>query len=134
MALPRNYRFTAFNSTGQTILQNNITVESRRYKFTSAGALSFDGSETQVYIMDVGGGLATATYDNGTAVDNSSDLYIGGDFEFTVVAPASSDGNVLLYFDSSTDAGSTFPDNGLGILVATLNFTTSGTKITNFSL
>lgn len=131
--LGRCYRFVAYNALGQTILQNNITVKSRRWKW-SAGVKSYEASEGSPYTMDAGGGLTTTSYDAGDTVDNSSDLWDGGDFELTVIAPASSNGDVILYYQTSTDGGTTWPDNGFGVPVAMLNFTTNGTKVQQFSL
>jgi hypothetical protein len=62
------------------------------------------------------------------AIDNSTSKWVGATIEFTVIAPASSNGDVVLYIDRSLDDGTTFPDNGLGQVIAVLNFTTSGTK------
>ena len=106
--LPRNYRFRALNGCGQTIVQNAITVKCRRWRFAADGAVVWESSESTVYIMDEGAGLATAGNDAGTAVDNSTDLWIGGDFEFEVTTPASAAGDVSVYLERSSDAGSSF--------------------------
>jgi hypothetical protein len=72
--------------------------------------------------------LTNVTYLNSAAIDNSVTKLIGATIEFTVSAPASANGDVILYIERSLDDGTTFPDNGLGQVVAVLNFTTSGTK------
>lgn len=134
IGLPRNYRFKVQNRTGQTITQDNgVTVKARRVKLDSSGALSFEGSEATV--LDNGTtDISNNAYLAGTAQDNSTDKWLGGDFEFTVTAPASSNGDVLLFFERSTDGGTDFDDDGLGKLITSLNFTTSGTKRRSFSL
>lgn len=134
IGLPRNYRFKIQNATGQTITQDNgITVRARRVKLDSNGALSFEGSEAT--ILDNGTTDVTAnSYFAGTAQDNSTDKWLGGDFEFVVTAPVSSNGDVRLFFERSTDGGTDFDDDGLGQVVAVLTFTTSGTKRRTFSL
>ncbi len=132
VGLPHTYRFKVLNSTGQTIATDSIFVRARRVKFDSAGALSYEGSEATVF--SYASTLATATYQAGTTQDNTTNKWLGGDFEFTVTAPASSAGDVVLYFERSTDGGTDFDDDGLGEVVAVLNFTTSGTKRVTFSL
>lgn len=131
IGLPKTYRFTALNSLGQTIAIAGILVTAIRKKFDSNGALSFESSEATV--LTNAGTLATATYLEGSWIDNSTDKYLGGEFLLTVVAPASASGDVILYFDISTD-GTDEPDNGKGRRVARLNFTTSGTKVAQFIL
>src|SRR5262245_45894083 len=132
MGLPRNYRFTVKNGTGQTIAANAVKVFARRHKFTSSGALSYEGSEAT--LMDNGSTIGNGSYASSSGVDNSSDKYTGGAFIFNVTAPASSNVNVDLYLDLSTDGGSAWDDNGLGAFIGSLNFTTSGTKTMSFRL
>ncbi len=134
VGLPRNYRFKIQNALGQTITQDNgITVKARRVKLDSNGALSFESSEAT--ILDNGTTDVTASsYFAGTAQDNSTDKWLGGDFEFTVTAPVSSSGDVRLFLERSTDGGTDWDDDGLGQIVAVLTFTTSGTKRRTFSL
>ena len=132
IGLPHTYRFTVKNETGQTIATSSIFVRARRVKMDAAGALTFEGSEDTVTTS--GSTLANNAYLTGTTQDNSTNVWLGGDFEFTVTAPASSNGNVLCYLEGSTDGGTDWPDNGLGQIVAILNFTTSGTKRTFFEL
>src|SRR5262245_18374806 len=132
MGLPRNYQFTVRNGTGQTIAANAIKVFARRHKFTSSGALSYEGSEAT--LMDNGSTIGNGSYASSSGVDNSSDKYTGGAFIFKVTAPASSNGNVDLYLYLSTDGGSACDDNGLGAFIGSLNFTTSGTKTMSFRL
>jgi hypothetical protein len=130
--LARNYRFTVRNETGQTLAANAVKVQARRWKFASDGALSYEANETEV--LNNGSTIATAAYASSSAVDNSADLFIGGDFELEVTAPASSNGDVILYYEPATDGGTQFATNGLGAIVAVLNFITSGTKFKHFSI
>lgn len=132
MPLAHAYRFTVFNGTGQTIAANAVRVKSRRWKFSSTGSLVYEGSEVE--LLNNGSMISNSNYSSSSTIDNSSDLYIGGDFSFHVTAPSSANGDVLLYYDRSTDGGSTWNSNGLGTLVCVLNFTTSGTKIKSFSI
>lgn len=131
MGLPRNYRFTIKNNTGQTITANNINVYARRHKYVG-GVLTYEGSEDTVYTNS--GSVTTGSYDSGTGEDNNTDAFVGGAFRFSVTAPVSSSGTVELYLDVSTDGGSTWDDNGLGTFIAALNFTATGTKKLGFRL
>ena len=132
LVLPATYRFKVLNALGQTISAGNVTVKGKRFKIASDGSISYEGSEAS--LLSNAGTLATATYLASSAIDNTSDKYVGGDFTFKVVAPASSSGPVTLYFERSTDGGTTWDDDGNGIPVARLDFTTSGTKVVTFSL
>lgn len=132
IVLPRYYRFRVLNNCGQTISAGNVKVYARRFKFDSTGALSYESSETTVYTSS--GGITTGSYDNSSMIDNSSSLYIGGAFALEVTAPASASGNVILFFERSTDGTTRVDTAGVGDVVAVLNFTTSGTKYKTFSL
>lgn len=130
--LARFYRFTALNSTGQTLAANAVKIQRRGHKFTSAGARVFETSETEV--LNYASTIATGAYGSGSAIDNSSDLFVGADFELEITAPASASGNVTIYYEPATDGGTQFATNGLGIPVAVVNFTTSGTKYKHFKI
>lgn len=135
VGLPKTYRFQVLNSTGQTITQNSgILVKALRQKLSSTGAMSFESSATTI-LDNAATDVTTGSVFSGSTVDNSSDGYMGGEFEYTVVAPASSNGDVTLYLQSSVDGGTTWPDDSLGRdFVAVLNFTTNATKRTVFRL
>jgi hypothetical protein len=122
------WRVTILNSTGQTIAANSLFVYTKRIKFDSANGLVFESGEAT--ILSSGSTLANAAYLTGTTQDNTgaSALWFYAILRFKVTAPASSNGNVALYLEHSTDGGTNWDDNGLGRLIALLNFTTSGTK------
>lgn len=129
------YRFRLLNSTGQSLAQNSVTLKTIREKFTSAGALSLEGSEASLAFATLAAGvLTTGSYDATATQDNTTNLYLGGTFVWTVTAPASSNGNVTVWLQHSTDGGTTWPDDGEGIQMPLLNFTTSGTKRKEFRL
>lgn len=132
MSLPRDYRFQIKNGTGQTIADGVTTITARRKKFTSAGALEYEGSEATVF--DSAGTITNGSYLDGTAQDNSSALFVEGDFLLTTTVPNTPDGNVTVFLQRSTDGGSTFDDDGEGERVCTLNFSASGTKKKSFEV
>lgn len=133
LGLAPTYRWTVLNACGQTLAANAAKVHQRRSKLNSQNVLTYESAVDSVTINT--GTLATATYASlATPESNTTDLYLGGDFLFEVTAPASANGNVSLYYDLSPDGGTSWPTNGLGALVAVLNFITSGQKFTSFEL
>lgn len=132
IGLPPHYRFKVRNQTTQTIAADSIFVRAKRVKFDTNGALSYEASEAT--LVSSGSPLANNAYLAGTTQDNTTAQWLGGDFEFTVTAPTGANGNVTCYFERSTDAGTDWDDNGLGQIVAVLNFTAAGTKRVTFSL
>lgn len=132
IGLPAHYRFLVENKTGQTLAANAVKVYAKRDKFDSNGAIVFEAS--QATLFDNGSTIANNTFANGSTVDNTTDKYLSGDFLFEVTAPASSNGNVNLYVQRSTDGGTTWGDNApTATVLSVLNFTTSGTKKRGFS-
>jgi hypothetical protein len=132
MSLPRTYRFTVKNETGQTIAANSIFVYARRWNRNSVGKKNFESSEAT--IVSSGSTLATGSFLNGTTQDNSTLKWDSGAFQFTITAPASSNGNVVCTLQRSTDGGTDFDTDGLADIVAILNFTATGTKTKTFQI
>jgi hypothetical protein len=124
--LQTTYRWQVLNSTGQTLATSAVVVKFKPGKYLPTGALSLAAVATEY--TNSGSTITNGSYGTGGTIDNSANLYLGGMVEFTVTAPASSNGDVILYLQRSVDGGTTWEDSGLGIPVAVLNFTTSGTK------
>lgn len=127
--LGRNYRFSVNNQCGVNV---TVTIQARRWKFTSAGALEY-ASETEVFNESAIASSSTAWTED-TAVDNSTDLYIGADLE-VIVTPASSvtnsaTTNVSIQIQRSTDGGTTWPDDSRGETVAVFNIPTGSSATT----
>ena len=131
-ALGPDYRFVVFNGTGQTIASGGVLIRYRGWKYSNDASVAFDGSTTIALQLGTTPAspttLTNSTYLVSAAIDNNVAKLIGATIEFTVTAPASASGDVILYIERSLDDGTTFPDNGLGQVVSVLNFTTSGTK------
>jgi len=125
--LGATYRFTAYNACGQTLAANAITIKPRRWKFGTDGSLTDEASGT-ADILGQTAILANVAYKNGTTQDNTTNKYIGGFFEITVIAPTSANGNIIIYHEHSVDGGTTWPDNGKGELIKTFNFSTAETQ------
>ena len=121
------YRFTAYNATGQTLAANAVTIKPRRWKYASDGSLTDEASGAADTLAQTST-LANAAYKTGTTQDNTTNKYLGGFFEITITTPASSNGDVSIYCERSVDGGTTWPDNGRGELVTTINFVGVATK------
>lgn len=127
--LGHTYRFQVYNAAG---VAATVAITGKRYKFDSAGALSFDAAASTEFASASVNNGAVGT---GATRDNSTDKFIGGAFTVSVaIADGSPSGNVTIFLQKSTDAGVTWPDSQTGIPVAVIPFATIGTKLRNFSL
>jgi hypothetical protein len=127
------FRLVIENRTGQTIsAASAIQIKIRQWKFDTSGQITFQSSPTVIL------NLGFTPFDNPTTVanlgflasnvvENYVDKYIGAEIELTVSAPASSNGNVILYLDRSIDSA-TFSDVSLAQVLGDISFTTTATK------
>lgn len=134
------FRLLVENRTGQTIsAANGIVVKYKGWKFASEGSIVFDSAFTPIIVLgslpvSASTSLANLNFLGSDLKDNLVPKLVGSTIEFTVTAPASSNGNVILYLDRSIDGGSTWPDLGLGQVIGFLNFTAAGTKRVTINL
>lgn len=127
--LGRNYRFSVNNQCGVNV---TVTIQCRKWKFDSSGALVYSSEAEEFNESAIASSSTSWTED--TAVDNSTDLYMGADLE-VIVTPASSvtnsaTTNVAIQLQRSTDGGTTWPDDSRGIRVATFNIPTGSSATT----
>jgi hypothetical protein len=132
IVLPRYYRFRAFNNTGVTISAGNLKVYGRRFKFDTTGQLSYESPESTVWTTS--GTITTGSYDQSAVQDNNSTGWLGGAFVLEVTMTGSPSGNVVLFFERSTDGTTRIDSQGVSDVVAVLNFTSATTKYKSFSL
>lgn len=134
--LGKTYRFVVKNATGVALgASDSITVNGVRWNFDSSGARNAEASEAS--LLSGGGSLANNDYLAGSTQDNTAagTQWFGGEFEFeATISTATPNGLVELYYQTSTDGGTTWPDNGKGELIASLSFTATGTKRDSFQL
>jgi len=126
--LPRQWRIQVYNDTG-VASGGNIEVTARYTKTDSSGLLIFD-AET---VLRAAATLAINTADESSTQDNETGAEewtgIDGIIDANITT-ATPDGNIELWFQASTDGGTTWPTDrstthdGSSFLVATLNFTT----------
>ena len=132
IGLPRNYRITAKNDTGETLNAGDLTVMARRVKLDTNGALSFESTEAT--LLSISADLTNGSYVSGSGVDNSTNGWMGGELEITITTASATSGGVEIWLDASTDGGTTWPDNGKGILLAYAKVTATGANVTVISV
>lgn len=123
--LGRNYRFSVNNQSGVNV---TVTIQARKWKFTSAGALEY-AAEAEEFNESAIASSSTAWTED-TAIDNSTNLYIGADLEVVITPASSATGTVSVQIQRSTDGGTTWPSDGLGEPVGAHTFSASSTAVT----
>lgn len=124
--LGRNYRFSVNNNTA--VSMTSVTINARRWKFGTDGSLTFD-SEAEVFNESTISASATAWTED-TAIDNSTDKWLGADLEVIITPSASATGTVTVQIQRSTDGGTTWPSDGLGEPVGAHTFSASSSAVT----
>lgn len=122
-ALGEHYRWQVYNGTGVSV---TCTVKEEAFKYASDGALNFTAEATQINAVSV----ATVSYSNSSTINNSTAKNLGAFVTFTAAPGASATGTVTLFLQRSTDAGTTWPSDGLGIPVASISFSASSASRT----
>lgn len=116
IGLPQDYRFSVKNNCGQTIAVSGVEVTGRRVKFDSTGVLNYESTEKQFFVNNStilnNGWLAGQQISNSGA----SDSWLGGDFTFKIVGPASAAGDVQLFLDKSQN-GTIWDSPSSGVLI-----------------
>lgn len=112
--LGHTWRLRASNTQNQNI---TVTVKARYFKFDSSGALTWSSEQTLINAVSVS---ATSGTTASSTIDNSTDKYLGAELlvEMTAAAAATNGtGAVTLTVERSTDGGTTWPTQDLGIAV-----------------
>lgn len=136
------------NQTGIAIASGTQpSVSGRRARFDSTGALSNEGAATT--FLSFGGtvSIGNNSYVTGSTFSNTASGWLGGEFNFSGFASGNASGNLVLFLETSPDAGTTWPSpasaNGAGggMVIAVLGFastttasTASTTRVVNFEL
>lgn len=107
------FRIRASNTQSQAI---TVTVKARYWKYDSNGALSWSTEQTLISAVSVS--ATTGTTASGT-INNSSDLWVGADLtvEMTAAAATTGSGSLAITLERSTDAGTTWPTQDLGVYI-----------------
>lgn len=131
--LAKTYRFVAQNNTGVALAStDSITITAIRKSFSTTG---FGFETAQSTELSGGSLLASAAFLVGATIDNSATGWEFGDFVVSAtITTATPTGTVSIWYQVSTDGGTTWAINGLGIPMVSLGFTATGTQTTNFSI
>ena len=146
--LPQHYKFHIQNRTGATIefstdgANNSFTILGRGWKWAS-GAVSY-GTEFTAFADPTADLAAGTSLEAASAVDNSTDLFVGAHFIATITtdAAAAATGMIDIYVEYSTDGGTTYPSDAADFIatedlihVASINCaSTSEDRSVNFEL
>ena len=134
--LGHTHRFRVTNSTGTAIAIGDATIMGRLWRQASSGGVEWSSEKTA---YSNAGSIAHGADEPGSAVDNSDAAgdggeWIGGDFEVSLTTTGSPNGDVAIYYQASTDGGTTWPDDGGGVPVWQKTITAAGTVTEQFSL
>lgn len=110
--LPEDYRFILLNKTGELAeWSTDPTNEKAEVRFTpwkySSGALLY-GSEISSG-QDGSADTADGAWQLLTAIDNGTNLFLGGHGELYCKTDKAVNGYLYLYMEHSTDGGTTWP-------------------------
>ena len=122
-ALGNYYRWQVYNGTTVTV---TITLDVMLWKYGTDGSITFSAESTPISAS----AATTLTYNNSSGVDNSSVKYLGAQITALFDVPSSATGAVSVFLQQSTDAGTTWPSDGQGLLVGSYYFNASSTDIT----
>ena len=116
MTLARNWRFCAINNTGQTLAVTGSDALAITYR-----GVKRDGTfqASQQTVSHTAPDLTEGSAAEFSAVDNSTDQFVGLHATVTVTATnASADGTIDIYIETSTDGGTTFPSDALDFVAS----------------
>jgi hypothetical protein len=109
--LGRDWRLRGSNTQNQAI---TLTVKARFFKFGSNGAVEWSTEQTLINAASVS--ATTGTTVSGT-VNNNDDKWVGMEITASLQAASATNGNgsMLLTLENSTDGGTTWPAQDLGL-------------------
>jgi Ni/Fe-hydrogenase subunit HybB-like protein len=111
--LGHTFRLRASNTQNQNI---TVTATARYWKFATDGSITWSAEQTLISAVSV---AATTGTTASSAVDNSSDKWLGMTISaaFTAASATNGTNSVLLTLERSTDGGTTWPTQDRGIFV-----------------
>lgn len=127
--IPKRYRFQAENASGVALAAGDLIIlKMTRWKINSSGAKVHD---VEAVPLNGGGSLANGGFLTSVDYDDTAaaDLWFGAHLNFkATISTATPNGNINYRMQISTDGGVTWPANGTGKHLASINFTATGTK------
>lgn len=107
MPLPAHWRLVAENETGESIPLGDLSVDYRLYKGDGSGGVDYASEVADTNAAAIADG---AEEDITGTVDNTADGQVGlvGNISVDLSGGTAPDGDVLLWLEGSTDAGTSF--------------------------
>jgi hypothetical protein len=129
-ALAAHWRIQVKNATGAT--SGAVSVKGKRWKPGASGEIDHETSEQT---FATAASINSGAYLTGSTIgnDGAGEGYHGVQLSVSI-ANGSSAGNYELYLQHSSDGGTTWPSDGEGELIATVNVGASATKLTSLTL
>lgn len=114
--LGHTWRLRVSNTQNQII---TVAITARFWKYASDGSITWSAAEQTLFTSAQVGATTGST--PGTQFDNSTDKWIGANLtvSMTALTATNGTGSVLVTLERSTDAGTTWPTQDLGIFVGT---------------
>ena len=122
MPLPAHWRLVAENETGESIPTGNLSVDYRPYKGDGSGGVSYAAEVANTNSEAIADGAEediTGTVDNATI----GNVGLVGNVGVDLSGGTAPNGDVLLWLEGSTDAGTSFERSPSPLAI--LNFTGS---------
>lgn len=116
---------------------DTVVANITRWKIDSTGARSAEATAVNLFASTAGNSLANGTYVAGLTQDNTAagTFWFGGELDLrATVTTATPSAPVSFFYQTSSDGGTTWPDNGQGELIWPINFTAVGTQKANVSI
>jgi hypothetical protein len=130
--LAAHWRIQVKNATGAT--SGAVSVKGKRWKPGISGEIDHEDTEqTFLSVASIASGAFAAPSNPGISNDGAGEGYHGVQLSVSI-ANGSSAGNYELYLQHSSDGGTTWPSDGEGELIATVNVGASATKLTSLTL
>lgn len=110
---------------------DTVVANVTRWNISSTGARNAEAIAVNLFAATDGNSLANGGYVAGATQDNTATgtFWFGGELDLrATVSTATPAGNVSFYYQTSSDGGTTWPDNDQGELIDSINFTAVGTQ------
>ncbi len=123
MMLGANWRIVVKNATGAT--SGAVSVKGKRWKPNSSGEYDPENTEQTFFSVST---ITSGSYSTGSGVSNDAagENYYGATMAVSITNGTSA-GDYEVWLQTSTDGGTTWPNNGAGTLLGVFNVAASST-------
>ena len=118
VGLPLQWRIQVKNESGSTGYASALF---RGTKLSTEGALSYASTGAMTAIL-AATTFANNGYLNSSSIDNSTDKFLGADFDMNFISTAGGSGNFVVYMQGGLSTGD-YPGNGSGVVVLVVSST-----------